>query len=529
MPVLVEFGRGSARSSGTDATRCLRAPRGVSRDDRVRRKRRRSAASRRATIGQRSTPRSSTALVPRGAARESRRHRRGRQAGGSQPSLPIDVWVDADGRVRKLSIDARRRAARLAVSRSRPRSSSRSTTTASRSSSSYRRADQIAERGDADAEALVERSAPAEASPGPGATRPLGARFRPVLPLRHTREYDTAHARIEAFIRTPRSDRARRRRHLPRLRRRRLDLPLARPARARLRRRARPRRTTASAAPSPTRTPTSAATMLGAASSRGRARVEPEAALRDLRYAATDGRGLRATGHTASDQVETVLYRHRRRRHDAGDQGAARGRRRAAAARRSAREETRAYCARARPAVSRGLVEPGDEARADPGRDPAAARAARIPAPTRTSCALARRAAAPAARARGDARRAARVARRARRPRTSAAASARCASTARCGSRARRVGAVDDRVGARRPRGAHAPPGRPSRGPPQEGAGSARGREGAEGGARRLAARRPRRRGRRRPGRRGRRPGGTESSTHGGLGDRGRRRASARS
>jgi len=40
--------------------------------------------------------------------------------------------------------------------------------------------------------------------------------------------------------------------------------------------------------------------------------VEPaatEAAMRDLRYAATEGLGLRATGHTASDQVETVLYR----------------------------------------------------------------------------------------------------------------------------------------------------------------------------------------------------------------------------
>ncbi len=34
-----------------------------------------------------------------------------------------------------------------------------------------------------------------------------------------------------------------------------------------------------------------------------------EAGLRDLRYALTAGRGLRATGHTASDQVETVLYR----------------------------------------------------------------------------------------------------------------------------------------------------------------------------------------------------------------------------
>jgi tRNA(Ile)-lysidine synthase len=34
-----------------------------------------------------------------------------------------------------------------------------------------------------------------------------------------------------------------------------------------------------------------------------------EAELRTLRYSATVGRGTRATGHTASDQVETVLYR----------------------------------------------------------------------------------------------------------------------------------------------------------------------------------------------------------------------------
>jgi tRNA(Ile)-lysidine synthetase-like protein len=34
-----------------------------------------------------------------------------------------------------------------------------------------------------------------------------------------------------------------------------------------------------------------------------------EAALRDVRYSLTAGHGLRATGHTASDQVETVLYR----------------------------------------------------------------------------------------------------------------------------------------------------------------------------------------------------------------------------
>jgi len=41
-------------------------------------------------------------------------------------------------------------------------------------------------------------------------------------------------------------------------------------------------------------------------------RVEPattEAAMRELRYAATESCGLRATGHTATDQIETVLYR----------------------------------------------------------------------------------------------------------------------------------------------------------------------------------------------------------------------------
>ena len=36
---------------------------------------------------------------------------------------------------------------------------------------------------------------------------------------------------------------------------------------------------------------------------------DTEADLRALRYRLTEGRGLRATGHTASDQVETVLYR----------------------------------------------------------------------------------------------------------------------------------------------------------------------------------------------------------------------------
>jgi tRNA(Ile)-lysidine synthetase-like protein len=37
--------------------------------------------------------------------------------------------------------------------------------------------------------------------------------------------------------------------------------------------------------------------------------AETEADLRELRYRLTEDRGLRATGHTASDQVETILYR----------------------------------------------------------------------------------------------------------------------------------------------------------------------------------------------------------------------------
>jgi tRNA(Ile)-lysidine synthase len=76
-------------------------------------------------------------------------------------------------------------------------------------------------------------------------------------------------------------------------------------------------------------------------------RVDPaptEAAMRELRYAATAGRGLRATGHTASDQAETVLYR-------VVSSGSTRG----IKARREdgvvrpllevTRDETRAYCA----------------------------------------------------------------------------------------------------------------------------------------------------------------------------------------
>ena len=71
--------------------------------------------------------------------------------------------------------------------------------------------------------------------------------------------------------------------------------------------------------------------------------VETEAALRDLRYELTANLGLRATGHTASDQVETVLYRIV----SSGSTRGIRARRRDNVIRpllRLWREETEAYC-----------------------------------------------------------------------------------------------------------------------------------------------------------------------------------------
>jgi tRNA(Ile)-lysidine synthase len=68
-----------------------------------------------------------------------------------------------------------------------------------------------------------------------------------------------------------------------------------------------------------------------------------EAALRDVRYGVTTDRGLRATGHTASDQVETVLYRLVAR----GEPGRIEGRREDGVVRPLLelwRAETEAYC-----------------------------------------------------------------------------------------------------------------------------------------------------------------------------------------
>ncbi len=168
-----------------------------------------------------------------------------------------------------------------------------------------------------------------------------------------------------------RPDRARRRGLLPRLRRRRLDLPLARPPRARL-------RVSASTSNHGLRGEESEADarfcveVLGA-----EVVVAPpaatEAELRDLRYSSRAGRGLRATGHTASDQVETVLYR-------LVSSGTAKGikaRREDGVVRpllpSGARRPRPTAAPRAR--VPARLVEPRHHARPHPLRDPAAARA----------------------------------------------------------------------------------------------------------------------------------------------------------
>jgi tRNA(Ile)-lysidine synthase len=49
--------------------------------------------------------------------------------------------------------------------------------------------------------------------------------------------------------------------------------------------------------------------LMGADVVQARGKGTSEAELRDARYRLTEGWGLRATGHTASDQVETILYR----------------------------------------------------------------------------------------------------------------------------------------------------------------------------------------------------------------------------
>ena len=126
-----------------------------------------------------------------------------------------------------------------------------------------------------------------------------------------------------------------------------------------------------------------------------------EAELRERRYSFATER-LRATGHTASDQIESVLLglvasgspqRIKARRED-GIVRPLLG---------VWREETRAYCEQHGLAVPGGLVQSRHQARADPERDPAAARAAR-PARPRVAALARGRAPAAAAHARADAR-----------------------------------------------------------------------------------------------------------------------------
>ena len=93
--------------------------------------------------------------------------------------------------------------------------------------------------------------------------------------------------------------------------------------------------------------------------------VRTEAELRDLRYALTAGRGLRATGHTASDQVETVLYRIVSSGSTRGIRRRSRRRRRPAAPRRLAGGDG-AVLPGQRARVADRLDERLDEARADP-------------------------------------------------------------------------------------------------------------------------------------------------------------------
>ena len=168
--------------------------------------------------------------------------------------------------------------------------------------------------------------------------------------------------RIERHIRRHEPDRARRRGALPRLRRRRLDLPLARAARARLPRLGAPRR------PRPARRGVGRATRASAprcsaprsSGPTGAGCARPSCATSATRSAPDR---LRATGHTASDQVETILYRLVTSGNDEGDQAAARGRRRAAAAAALARGD-RGLLPRARARVPGRLVERRHDARA---------------------------------------------------------------------------------------------------------------------------------------------------------------------
>ena len=100
-----------------------------------------------------------------------------------------------------------------------------------------------------------------------------------------------------------------------------------------------------------------------------------EAELREPPLRAARRAGCARPGHTASDQVETILYRLA----SSGTTTGIRVRRDDGVVRPLLtvwREETEAYCQRRGPPVPRRLHQPGHRARADPRRDPARAPAA---------------------------------------------------------------------------------------------------------------------------------------------------------
>ena len=210
--------------------------------------------------------------------------------------------------------------------------------------------------------------------------------------------------------------------------------------------------------------------------------------------------GLRATGHTASDQVETVLLRLLA----SGSTQRIKARREDGVVRPLLavwREETRGVLRRARPLVRQDSTNAGPSARlirrgcSAPRRVDPRARASLLSLADERPR-LPRRLEGTLAALLAD--------RTGRRRPTSAAACGRCASTTTCGSRAafelgpwriewERAGLV---VRARRP-------GDRLAGRAQEGAGSVRGREGAEGRASRAGQSSSAATGRRRAGNRG--------------------------
>ena len=273
--------------------------------------------------------------------------------------------------------------------------------------------------------------------------------------------------RIEAFIREHGPDRARRRGHLPRLGRRR-----TRPASGTCSRELGYRVSALHVAHG----------LRGAESDEDARfcreelgaevveapRAEPtEAELRDAALPVAADR-LRATGHTASDQVETVLSASSR----AGTPQRIKPRREDGVVRPllgALARGDRGLLPRARAARTASTRRTRHEARPDPRRDPAAARAA-PPARARTSCSRSRTSG-RACRARSSARspscsRAA----PARSASTSAAASRPCASTSTLWLEAEPVAAGraagrSSRERGARPRGPRLPPGRSARGP----------------------------------------------------------------